>query len=277
MAKHQNVLSEPFLGQLSERTAQIHDEKTTAEPSELVLEMKALVEKDPYTPENWVQLGRAYRRQQMHREAIDAYSQGITYEPFYGLFYRHRGHAYMNISRWNEAVADFTFAIRLMPDNRDSWYHLGATYFMLGDYPRAEYAYKRSLELSENLRMKINSTDWYWMILMRQGKTEEARRAVDEIPDTITEAEEEGGGKDYHSRIQLYKGIITAEEFERDLGHEDKEIITKAFGLANYYYVTDDEENGNRIVRLILKEGEPRYWSAFGYQCAVGEKLRRDL
>lgn len=273
MAK--NVLSEPFLGELSGKLAQIHMERTTAAPSELVIEMKEQAEKNPHDPENWVKLGRAYRRQQMHREAIAAYSRGLFYEPFYGLFYRHRAHAYLNTSRWEEAIADWTMATRLIPENWDVWYHLGATCFIAGDYETAAKAYVRTLELTENLQQLVAVSDWYWMTLKRLGKDAEAEALLDKIPDEISEEDEKGGGKEYHKRLMLYKGKFTPEEFEKDMGGQDIAIITAGYGLANYYYVNGDEANGNRIVELILKEGEARYWSAFGYQASLGEKIKR--
>jgi len=127
-----NVLSEPFLENVASMSSQVHVERTKQPVSQLALDAKAAAEANPYDPELWIKYGRALRRQSMHREAIDCYSNGITVDPFYGLLYRHRGHAYLNTARWPEAIADFTTATRLIPDNWDSWYHLGASCFING-------------------------------------------------------------------------------------------------------------------------------------------------
>lgn len=272
-----NILSEPFLGELADRESEIHSQRTTAKPSELVLEVTKEVEADPTNVELWIKLGRAYRRQQMHREAIDCYSQGIAVDPFYGLLYRHRGHAYLNTTRWPEAIADFTTATRLIPDNWDSWYHLGASCFINGQYEKARQAYVRCYELNENLQMLVAVTDWYWMTLKRLGKDEEAAKLLECIPDTISEEDEKGGGKEYHKRLMMYKGKISPEEAWADAGTEDIQIITTGYGIANYYYVNGQEEKGNEIVLKVLQEGKNRYWSAFGYQASLAEAQRRGL
>ena len=77
-----NVLSEPSLHDVAPMDTQVHVERTTQPVSDLALELKAAAEADPTDPEKWIKYGRALRRQSMHREAIDAYSMGISYSPF---------------------------------------------------------------------------------------------------------------------------------------------------------------------------------------------------
>ena len=51
-------------------------------------------------PENadaWMELGLELRKQMLFREAIKAYSEGLSRQPFHSLLYRHRGHALVNI------------------------------------------------------------------------------------------------------------------------------------------------------------------------------------
>ena len=266
-----SILSEPFLGELASRESEIHSEHTTAAESDLVKEIKGKLAQNPEDVELWIQLGRAYRRQQMHREAIDCYSNGIYLNPFYWLLYRHRGHAYLNTSRYRESVADFTMAVRLAPDNWDSWYHMGASLFMLGEFEKAEYAYKRCYELPCTLESRIAVTDWYCMTLMREGKTAE----MEKLLEPITDGMEITRNFEYYNRLLLYKGLRTPEQILEGMGDEDIQIITTAFGVANYYYCHGEKEKGDELVERILKEGEKRYWSAFGYQAAWSEKYIR--
>ena len=266
--KSDNVLSEPFLGELADRESEIHSKHSMAAESDLVRELKDKLEQDKDNVDLWVQLGRAYRRQQMHREAIDCYSQGISRDPFYWLLYRHRGHEYLNLSRYRESVADFAMALRLAPTNWDSWYHMGASLFMLGEFEKAEYAYKRCYELPCTLESRIAVTDWYCMTLMRLGKTERMK----ELLEPFTDGMEITRNFEYFQRLMLYKGLRTPEQLLKEMETEDLAIITTGFGVANYYYCNGRKEEGDQIVDLILKEGEKRYWSAFGYQAAWSEK-----
>lgn len=266
-----NILSEPFLGELADRESEIHSKHTAAAPSELVCNLREKLASDQENVELWIELGRAYRRQQMHREAIDCYSQGISRDPFHWLLYRHRGHEYLNVSKYPESVADFTMAVRLAPDNWDSWYHMGAALFMLGEFEKAERAYARCYELPCTLESRIAVTDWYCMTLMRQGKNTQ----VQALLEPFTDGMEIKRNFEYYQRLLMYKGLRTPEQLLENMGKEDLAIITTGFGVANYYYCNGEHEKGDQVVELILKEGEARYWSAFGYQAAWSEKYIR--
>lgn len=52
----------------------------------------------------------------MH-EAIDAYSRAIAIEPFNADIYCMRGHRYMSVLAFAEAVADFIIASRIKPES----------------------------------------------------------------------------------------------------------------------------------------------------------------
>lgn len=62
------------------------------------------------------QLGLPLRGQMFFREALEAYSIGLTYDPFMSLLYRHRGHAYVNLGQYQEAAADFEMGAAHRPE-----------------------------------------------------------------------------------------------------------------------------------------------------------------
>ena len=267
-----NVLSEPFLENVASMSSQVHVERTKQPVSQLALDAKAAAEADPYDPELWIKYGRALRRQSMHREAIDAYAMGISYNPFYPLLYRHKAHAYINTGRYAEAAADFEFALRLDPTNVDCWYHLALSYFLLEDYQRAEATYKKCYTMSDEDLDVISCTDWLWMTLRRLGKKEEAEKLLERITPDM----EPGMVVSYHRRLLMYKGLIKPEELMTDAPN-DLEVVTMGFGLANYYYELGQEEKGNAMILRVLEAGKEDAWSAFGYQAALVEKKRRNL
>ncbi len=267
-----NVLSEPSLHDVAPMDTQVHVERTTQPVSDLALELKAAAEVDPTDPEKWIKYGRALRRQSMHREAIDAYSMGISYSPFYPLLYRHKAHAYINTGRYAEAAADFAFAIRLDPTNVDCWYHLALSYFLLQDYERAEKVYKVCYTMSDEDLDVISCTDWLWMTLRRLGKKEEAARLLDRITPDM----QPGMVVSYHRRLLMYKGLISPDELLTP-NPNDLELVTMGFGLANYYYEIGEDAKGDDMIRRVLEAGKEDAWSAFGYQAALVEKKRRHL
>lgn len=77
------------------------------------------------------------------------------------MLYRHRGHAYLNLGRPEEAAADFVRGIASDPYNWDCWYHLGLAYYLMGWFVQAEETYKRCLELSRDDESIICTSDWY--------------------------------------------------------------------------------------------------------------------
>ena len=50
-------------------------------------------------------------------------------------------------------------------------------------------------------------------------------------------------------------------------------IATQGYGVANWYFVNDEEEKAREILDKVL---EGKYWSAFGYIAAEADVARLD-
>ena len=253
-----NVLSEPDLPNSASMEEEIHLERTSVPLDPLVLAAKAAAEADPADPELWVKYGRALRRQQMHREAIEAYCMGLSYNPFYPLLYRHRAHAYINIRQYREAAATFEIALRLDPTNWDCWYHQGLAYYLMGDYGRAE----KSLEATFRLMDEMAARDWLWLTRMRLGKTQEAAAGVADV----RTGEEEKHHKGYYNRVLVYAGKKSPEAVMAAAGTLDEHMYaTYGYGVACWYLSHGEREKALAILRKI-DAGES--WSGFAEQAA---------
>lgn len=269
-----NIFSEPSLPNCASRETEVMVRRTEQPFSDLAVAARAEAEKDPTDPDKWIKLGRLYRRQSMHLEAIAAYSMGITYHPFYPLLYRHKGHAYINISQYEQAAADFEYALRLDPTDYDCWYHLGVSYFLLEDYIRSERCWRKCFELSDAPLDLVSHSDWLWMVLNRLGRGEEAQKLLEPITPDL----DPGRCTAYHKRLLMYKGLLKPENLLPGDNLEDSiEVVTMGFGVANYYYVQGQPEKGDCIIRRVLEAGAEHAWSSFGYQAALVEKKRRGL
>lgn len=249
----------------AEKETQVHFQRSDLPFSPEVLEVEEQIAKDPANTELWMKKGLALSKQMLFREAIEAYSTGLSYNPFHALSYRHRGHRLISIRRFHEAALDLEISSRLDPTNWDTWYHLGLAYYLLKDYSRAVSAYKRCLELTDTDDLVVAIVDWYWMALMHLGKKQEAN----DLLGLVTEDTDPGENLSYKKRVLMYKGIIKPEELIEYEGSEfpDLELATQGYGVANYYNLMGEKEKALELFKEIIEHDT--FWSAFGYLAAV--------
>ena len=249
----------------AENETQIFDNKSFLEHSKEVKEIEMKINQDKENESLWMEKGMALSKQMLFREAIEAFSMGLSYNPFDPLLYRHRGHRFISIRRFNDASADLELSSRLDNKNWNTWYHLGLAYYLLGDYQRASKAYEVCLELTKQEELLVAIVDWYWMTLMRLTKNQEA----EEILKLVSKDTNCGENLSYKKRVLLYKQEITSEELIKQEGAEypDLEFVTQGYGLANYYYLNGKLKEAKEIYSKILKHD--KIWSAFGYIAAM--------
>lgn len=245
-------------------------------PDEELLAVEAELAEDPENTGLWVKKGLVFAKAFLYREAGECYARAIAIDPFEGILYRHRGHRFLSQWRFEDACADFTIASRLIPENWDVWYHLGLSYFLLGDYDKAAEAYQCCLDLSQSEDELIAICDWYYMTEVRRGNLEKAVSLLDHVEEDF----DPGENTAYFRRLLMYKGVVKPEEvLPEDLSALDAlELITMGFGLSNYYYYQGQEEKSNEVIDLILKSGdENECYFAFGYLAAMADKKRRQV
>jgi len=270
MAKFMQI---PLSDIRADKYSQVQMERSNIKNTSEVLEIEKKLEKSPENCELWMEKGLALAKQMLFREAIEAFSIGLSYCPFHALTYRHRGHRLISIRRFSEAAADFEISSRIDPSNWDTWYHLGLSYYLLGQYERAARTYKTCYEMSNGTPELVAVADWYWMTLMRLGRKEEA----DKLLENISENTDAGENTSYLRRLLMYKGIIKPEELIDYEGAAiiDLEIATQGYGLSNYYYLQGDIEKSNKALKMVLEHD--RMWSAFGYLAAGVDAQKRGL
>lgn len=257
----------------AEKEDQVQFRRSKLEFSPEVKEIEKQLEQDPTNVELWMQKGKALSKQSLFVEAIEAYSMGLSYNPFHALTYRHRGHRYISVRRYREAAADFELSLRLDPTNWDSWYHLGLAYYLLGDYQRAAKAYQGCLDITTTPDAMVAIVDWYWMTAKRLGDEEKAAQLLE----LVDEDTDPGENLSYKNRVLMYKGLIAPEKLMDWEGAEfpELEIATQGYGLSNYYYVNGQLEKSNQVLKQILSIKS--FWSAFGFLAAVADAQARGL
>ena len=234
--------------------------------------------KDPTKIENIIMLGRRTAYLGHHREANGIYSYGIAIHPNDPRLYRHRGHRFITIRRFDLAQAYFEKAAQLLEHNSESedgllfnvWYHLGLSYYLQGKFEKAFYAYKKCLVASYNDDRLVATSHWLYMTLQRLGRSDEAKTVLEAITVEMDIQENQF----YYEALMMYKGLKTADELlEKAMSQGILGMITSGYGLGCWYLYNGDTEKAREVYQNILDTGS---WGAFGYIAAEADMYRLD-
>jgi tetratricopeptide (TPR) repeat protein len=248
-------------------------------------------DRDPSSAEAAIWLGRRLAYLGRFRDAIDAYTRGIASHPNEPRLYRHRGHRYISIRKFDDAIADLRRASRLVADQRDEiepdgapnkagvprstlqsniWYHLGLAYYLKGDFRSALASYQEGMKVSRvNDDMLVATSDWLYMTLRRLKRDDEAKRVLEPITEQM-DILENGA---YHARLLMYKGARTPESVLNLNTADDVQIATQGYGVGNWYLVNGDKTKAKEIFDRVVAG---KAWPAFGYIAAEAD-LKRGL
>ncbi len=231
---------------------------------------------------NYIWKGRREAYLGLHQQAVQTYTEALEQFPEGYQLLRHRGHRYITLREFDEAIADFNKAAELMKDqpleveedgipNRlniplstvqfNVWYHLGLAHYLKGEYELALKAYQNCLEVSDNDDLVVATVDWYYMTLQKLGKGEQAMELLQMVKPEMEIIENDA----YFKRISLYKGELEPNGLLNTAANEaDQQLqfVTQGYGLGNYYLEKGQEEKAMEIFQKVLDTG---YWSAFGY------------
>ena len=254
----------------------------SALPSPKLLEKyekhRANYEANP-TADNLIWYGRFVAYQGKYQEAIDVYTQGIAKFPEDARIYRHRGHRYISIRKFDEAIRDFQKASELIagkenevePDGMPNaqnipvstlhgniYYHLGLAYYLKHDFPNALAAYQKCLATSNNADNVVSATHWLYMILRRMDQTEAALKVLGQIEMEMPVIE----NQTYHQATLLYKDMVKIETLIKEEGTEGASNDALDYGIANWYFYNNDQAKAKALLERILQR---KSRSSFGY------------
>ena len=230
-------------------------------------EAAAKLEADPDDPGTIILYGRALSGLWRYRDAIDAYAKGIAAHPDHAMLYRHRGHRYISVREFDKAVADLARAAELNDHEFDIWYHLGLAHYLKGEFDKAGTAYIRCREASHDDGSIIAVSNWLYLALMRQGKSEEAAKVLE----GITEDMDAGENVSYYNLLLFDKGLKAESELETAAAASDLEMATTGYGLACRLLIRGETDKAAGMFRKIVALP---YWPAFGFIAAEAELYR---
>jgi tetratricopeptide (TPR) repeat protein len=225
-----------------------------------------------------------------YKEAIRILTEGIRKFPKDARFYRHRGHRYITLRCFDDAIKDLERAARLvkgkpdevepdgMPNARNIptstlqsniWYHLGLAYYLKGDFRDALKAYNEAEKVSTNADMLVATKHWQYMTLRRLGRKDEANKAVELIRNDLDIIE----NGDYYDLVKIYKGSEGGDRLLKqfDASQDNLSNASVGYGLGNRYLYHNKPDEAIKIFKKITSGGQ---WASFGYIAAEAE-LRR--
>jgi tetratricopeptide (TPR) repeat protein len=216
---------------------------------------------------NIIMYGRRLAYLWRYHEAIDVYSGGLKEFPDTPELYRHRGHRYISIRKFDKAVVDLTRAAELDNSDFDIWYHLGLAHYLNGDFEKALSAYRSCLAVSEGDEEKVAVSNWLHIILRRLERQDEAAQVLDGISEGMAVEENQS----YYDLLLFYKGLKAAEDIFKWEEASDLETATVGYGFGCWFLYNNDVAAARAYFERIVKT---KYWPAFGFIAAEVELTR---
>lgn len=243
--------------------------------------------KKAQTADSYIWLGRRTAYLGNYKEAIKIYTDAIEKFPTDARLFRHRGHRFISIRCFDDAVKDFEKAAKLVKGKKDEiepdglpnarniptstlqsniFYHLGLAYYLKKDFKNALKAYSEAEKVSTNPDMLVATKHWLYMTLRRMNKTKEAEKAIAGIKDNLDIIEND----DYYKLVKLYQGKLKAEDLLKEIGTEANSLSNASlgYGLGNWFLYNGEKEKAEKIFRRII---EGNQWASFGFIAAEAE------
>lgn len=260
-------------------------------------EAKKDFEKTPNNADNVIWLGRRTAYLGNYKEAIKIFTGGIEKFPKDARFYRHRGHRFVTIRCFDDAIKDLEtaqsmikkYAIRdeIEPDGLPNarniptsnlWsniqYHLGLAYYAKRDFNYATASFMASFNNSKHDDMRIASAHWAYMSA-RRFALKEPRSGIDKDVEKFIVKEIKNNpdiieSDDYYKLVKLYQGKIKADELLKEIGTETNTLSNASlgYGLGNWFLYNGEKEKAEKIFRQIISGDQ---WSSFGFIAAEME------
>ena len=217
---------------------------------------KAALDADPTNVDKLIALGVAQSGARQFREAIETFTNGLKIAPNNAMLLRWRGHRYLSTRQMDKALADLTRGNKIDTTNYGIWYHLGIVRFARGEFAQAAECFKHAQPKAPDAGELAGSVDWWWMSLMRAGRSADAKAMLDRHLDSLPI------DNAYAHRLRMYRGLTPPTALFTPADTADVQVATLAFGLGNWYLVHGDTARARAEFQRSIKSGG---WPGFGF------------
>jgi len=240
--------------------------------------------------DNSIWLGRRTAYLGRYKESIAIYTDAITKYPKDARLYRHRGHRFITLRCFDDAIRDFEKAAKLVKGKPDEiepdglpnarniptgtlqsniWYHLGLAHYLKGNFGSARKAYREAEKVSKNPDMMVATTHWLYMTLRRLGREKEASASLAPITDNLEVIE----NADYYQLIKLYQGKLKPSDLLSETNQTANSLsnATVGYGVGNWFLYNGRRAEAENTFRQIVLGIQ---WASFGHIAAEVELTR---
>lgn len=265
-------------------------DQTRQEMKKRLLHAHEVYQSDTTNADALIWFGRRLAYLGLYMEAIAVFTKGIYQHPGDARMYRHRGHRYITVRCFDQAIQDLEKAALLIKGSADEveadglpnasntptstlqsniWYHLGLAYFLKGEYGRASKAYQNGLKVSKNPDMYTAMANWLNITLTTLHKD----KKVSKLLATIDPATKLLENSDYLSLLMLYKFRSSVKDAEKLLTEKGSSLsnATRSFGVGQYILFMGDTIKARQIFGKITAGDQ---WASFGFIAAESELKR---
>lgn len=270
--------------------ATVRSPGTYAKQLQALAEAQENYDQDSSNIEFIIWLGRRTAYLQRYQQALEIFTRGLQIHPNSARLYRHRGHRYITLRKFDLAIADFEKAANLIKDSVlqiepdgipnqlniplsntqfNIYYHWGLAHYLKREYSMAVTAYEECLKYCNNDDLITATVDWMYMALKRDGKDSAAVNLLSRITPDMKVIENDS----YFQRLLMYQGLKHPDSLlqYRDDSDPDAKYLalaTQGYGVANWFYCQGDSVRAQAILNEVL---ETKSWAAFGYIAAEAD------
>jgi tetratricopeptide (TPR) repeat protein len=250
----------------------------------LIAKADAELAADPDNVTRIINAGIARSAARRFNSAIEMFTRGIEKYPDEARLYRFRGHRYLSLRRFDDAVRDLERATALDSTNYDIAYHLALAYYLTRRYGDAAAVIEKCMAFAENpkwraveearvnpiwyrscMSLKTDDDgraamfDWRYRALRRAGKHADARRLARGVSEGWSVRE----NRPYYRALLFYRGIRDETSTLDSLSAAGElAFVTGAYGVANWHLVEGDTARARALFEQIVRGAQ---WPAFGF------------
>jgi tetratricopeptide (TPR) repeat protein len=273
-------------------SAEVRPTLSTESAQKLTADLDAAAAKavsDP-TADNIIWHARRQGYLGRYKDAVRTLTAGLVKYPKDARLYRHRGHRYISLRCFDNAINDLSIAAKLIKGKSDEvepdgmpnalniptstlqsniWYHLGLAHYLKGDMKKALDAYREAMKVSKNNDMLAATSHWYYMTLRRMDRNRDAQKLLEPFDGDFEVIE----NSDYLKLLRLYRDEVRPDALLSEIGSSAATLgsASLGYGLGNWYLYNGDKEKAMDIFRRITAGNQ---WASFGYIASETELKR---
>ncbi len=242
--------------------------------------------------ENYIWYGRRLGYLSRFQDAVDVFTDGLRNFPVSAKLFRHRGHRYISLRKFDLAIADLQKAdsltegmiLEIEPDGQPNkintplsttqfniYYHLALAYYLKGDFENAKKAYFKCLATCNNDDLLVATVDWLYMTYRRTGQLDNAAKLLQQVTDSMTIVENDS----YYERCKMYQGKVAPNKLLSvsiaDLDQAELAMATQGYGVGNWFLYNGDTTQALAVFKQVVSG---KHFGAFGFIAAEAELAR---